>query len=152
MAVVLMGAVLCVTVKNLFHAALALTGALIGIAAVFISLHAEFLAAIQILIYVGAVMTLVVFTIMLTQRLSDKTIHQNNQQSFISLIGVVLFLAFLIPVLLKTPWPVHAPHTISLEGLAGALLGTYVFPFEVISVILIAALIGAIVIARSEKK
>ncbi|MBP9865900.1 MAG: NADH-quinone oxidoreductase subunit J [Candidatus Omnitrophica bacterium] len=152
MAVCLLGALLSVLFRNLFHAALALTGALLGIAGIYLALHADFLAMIQILIYVGAIMTLVVFAIMLTEKIGDKAIRSHSPQGWLALGGGVLLLTFLVKVIQTTPWPLlrTAAPMVSVMDLGKALLGTYVFPFEIISVVLIAALIGAIVVARKD--
>lgn len=157
MAVCVAGALLSVLFRNLFHAALALTGALLGIAGIYLALHADFLAMIQILIYVGAIMTLVVFAIMLTERFADKHIHAHNQQGTLALAGGVLLMTFLIRVIQTTPWPVQqqaaqhaASPAVTAMVLGKELLGTYVFPFEIISIVLIAALVGAIVVARKD--
>ena len=156
MAFCLVGALLSVLFRNLFHAALSLTGALLGIAGIYLALHADFLAMIQILIYVGAIMTLVVFAIMLTERISDKTIHAHSPQGWSALVTGVLLLTFLVRVIQTTPWPIHnhtalaASPAVTVMVLGKALLGTYVFPFEIISIVLIAALVGAIVVARKD--
>ncbi len=153
MALVLVFALGVVTLRNLFHCALCLAAVLIGTAMLYVGLRADFLAAVQILIYVGAVMTLVIFVIMLTEHLGEKSIRQNNRQSpaaVISLSGIVVLLAAL---LLRTPWPVTdkaLQAKASVMALGKALMGTYAFPFEVISVILIACLIGAIAIAKKD--
>ncbi len=153
MAVCLMGALLSVLFRNLFHAALALTGALLGIAGIYLALHADFLAMIQILIYVGAIMTLVVFAIMLTERFDDKAIHAHSTQGWAALAGGLLLVVFLVRMIHSTPWPVPSPlvsPAVTVMALGQALLGVYVFPFEIISIVLIAALIGAIVVARKD--
>jgi len=153
MGVSVIAAIGVVTLRNLFHAALTLAMVLLGTAAVFISLQAEFLAMVQILIYVGAVMTLIIFAVMLTSRLTDESIPQQNKQGFPAFLVVSLLGAVLIFILLQAPWPIHAPgvHSpVSVTDLAKAMLGNYVFPFEVISVILIAALIGAVTIAKKD--
>jgi NADH-quinone oxidoreductase subunit J len=153
MVTAVIAAIKVVTFRNLFHSALALAYVLVGMAGIFIALRADFLAMVQILIYVGAVMTLVIFTIMLTQRLDDKSLHQNNRQSPIAFLAILVFLIFMIRVILKTPWPVKAQtleYPVTTPELGEALLGVYVFPFEVISVILIAVLIGAIIIAKRD--
>ena len=80
MALSVIAAIGVVTLRNLFHAALFLAGVLLGTAGLFISLHADFLAMVQILIYVGAVLTLIIFAIMLTGRISDPSIKQKNNQ------------------------------------------------------------------------
>ena len=139
---------------NIFHAALAHAFVLISTAALFIALHADFLAFVQILIYVGAVLTLEIFAVMLTTRLSDNTIHQHNRLGLPALIGSAVFLAVLWRLIQNTPWPVRAENlktAVTTADLGKALMGFYGFPFEVISVILIAALVGAIVIAKRDK-
>ena len=155
MTVCVAGALLSVLFRNLFHAALALTGVLLGIAGIYLALHADFLAMIQVLIYVGAVMTLVIFAIMLTERFGDASLRQFNHQSWAALGGGILLLTFLVRMIQTTPWPVKnqaalASPAVTVVQLGEALLGPYVFPFEIISVILIAALIGAIVVARKD--
>src|SRR3989338_1054140 len=95
-----------VMLPNLFRSALALIGVLLGSAVIFLSLHADFLAAVQVLLYVGAVMTLVIFVIMLTQRLNDKTLIQRNSQSIAAAIASVVFLFMLVKTILKTSWPI----------------------------------------------
>lgn len=142
-----------VTLRNLFHCALCLAAALIGIAAIYVVLQAEYLAGIQILLYVGAVVTLVIFAIMLTEHLAGKTIRQNNSQSPLTLLGLLGFVALLTVLIMETPWPVTQAALkakVSVIGLGEALMGTYVFPFEVISIVLIAALIGTVVIAKKD--
>lgn len=153
MALVLVLALGVVTLRNLFHCALCLAAVLIGTAMIYVVLHAEFLAAVQVLIYVGAVMTLLIFVIMLTEHLAEKSIRQNNRQSPAAVISLCGFVTLLAVLLLKTPWPVteKALHAnVSVMILGNALMGTYAFPFEVISVILIVCLIGAIVIAKKD--
>ena len=154
MAASLVAALGVMLLPNIFHAALALAFVLASTAALFIALGADFLALVQILIYVGAVMTLVIFAIMLTTRLSDNTIRQHNRLGLPALVGSAIFLAALGRILLNTPWPIRPETlraTVTTADLGRALMGPYGFPFEVISVILIAALIGAIVVARRDK-
>ena len=153
MAVILLFALGVVTFRNLFHCALCLAAALIGIAVIYVVLQAEYLAAIQILLYVGGVITLIIFAIMLTEHLAGKTVRQNNSQSPLAIAGLLGFVAMLATVILKTPWPITSTALkakVSVMGLGKALMGAYVFPFEVISIILIAALIGTVVIAKKD--
>jgi NADH-quinone oxidoreductase subunit J len=153
MAVSIFAALGAVLFPNIFHASLALIVTLIGIAGIFVALHAEFLAGVQLLLYVGAVMTLVIFAIMMTERLSDKQVPQQNKLQLPALSGAIIFLMTLIGIIYATPWPVKnpLPARVDTAALGRALLTEYVFPFEVISVFLIAALIGALVVARREK-
>jgi NAD(P)H-quinone oxidoreductase subunit 6 len=153
MAVILVFALGVVTLRNLFHCALCLAAALIGTAVLYVVLQAEYLAAIQVLLYVGAVVTLVIFAIMLTEHLAGKTVRQNNSQSLPAIAGVLGFVSLLTALILKTPWPVTPTALqakVSVMGLGKALMGAYVFPFEVISIVLIAALIGTVVIAKKD--
>lgn len=154
MAFSVLAAILAVTVRNLFHAALCFAAVLIGIAGVFLSLHADFLAMVQILIYVGAVMTLVIFAIMLTERFGDNSSPQNNSLTLAAFgLAIVSLIAF-STISVKTRWPIQenagALH-LSVGELAYALLNTYVLPFEVISVLLITTLIGAVIIAKKDR-
>ena len=153
MGVILIFALGVVTLRSLFHCALCLAAALIGVAVLYVVLQAEYLAGVQILLYVGAVVTLVIFAIMLTEHLSGKTVRQNNAQSPLAITGLVGFVTLMAALIIKTPWPVTptALHAeVSVMGLGEALMGAYVFPFEVISIVLIAALIGTVVIAKKD--
>lgn len=147
-------AVLVVTLRNIFHCALALILALLGVAVTYIYLRAEFLAVIQILLYVGAIMTLVIFAIMLTFRIGDQTIPQTNRQSFLSFLSLILFNVFFIGSTLRTSWnsdSVALATNVDARYLGLALMTEYVFPFEIISVVLIVALVGAVILGRSDQ-
>ncbi len=154
MGVTILAALGAVNLPNIFHAALALAAALVGVALIFVALGAEFLAVVQVLLYVGAIMTLVIFAIMLTHGLGSKGIKQRNQLGLGAAGACLAFFALLFQVLRKTAWPVNPHnlnHRVSTADLGTALMGNFVFPFEVISVILLAALIGAILIAKKER-
>ena len=91
--------------------------------------------------------------IMLTEHLSGKTVRQNNSQSPLAIAGLLSFVALVAAVIVKTPWPVTQnalKAKISVLALGEALMGSYVFPFEVISIVLIAVLIGTVVIAKKD--
>lgn len=153
MGLSLVAALGVVLFPNLFHAALCLVGTLLGIAGIYIALKAEFIAIVQILIYVGAVMTLVIFAIMMTERIAEITSAQSHRLRLITFGAAVVFATLLIKMLHRTPWtlnPANAETQVTVADLGHAMLGRYVFPFEVISVVLIVALIGAIVIAKKE--
>ncbi len=146
-----------VLARNIFHSALFLVGALLGIAGLFVALHAEFIAVVQILLYVGAVVTLVIFAIMLTQRIGDKSVPQNNKQSPLAFVTLLSFFLLLGSLFLKIDWSaILAGETaaglmrVDALALGKALLGEYVFPFEVVSIVLIGAMIGSIVVARKD--
>lgn len=140
--------ILSVTLKNIFHSALSLIVALLGVAAIYIYLDAEFLALVQILIYVGAIMTLIIFGIMLTLKISDKTLKQHNEQKLLSFLTTGAFACLLISVFVsfKVQETTSSAST-SIADIGRELLTKYALPFEIISVVLLAALIGAIVIS-----
>ncbi|OGW80566.1 MAG: hypothetical protein A3G33_09635 [Omnitrophica bacterium RIFCSPLOWO2_12_FULL_44_17] len=148
---ILIAAALCVTVRNLFHSAVFLAFTLIGIAMLYFFLQAEFIAAMQILLYVGAIMTLIVFAVMLTSRMGNPAVPQSFKNKKIVFLPLGLVGFILISAILKTPWETSEPQTaVNAVTLGKALMNQYVFPFEVVSLVLLVALIGAIVIARSE--
>ncbi len=135
--------------RNLFHSALCLAVALLGIAGLYLYLAAEFLAVVQVLIYVGAILTLLVFGVMLTTRIADPAIPQLNRQAAIAALIAATIAVGLVAALRRTPIAPIAPATaIPLAVVGRGLVTTYVLPFEVLSLILVAALVGAIVIAR----
>jgi len=153
MGLTVLFAILVVTVRDLFHRALWLAGVLIAIAGIFIALGAEFLAASQILIYVGAIMTLVIFAIMLTGKISEKSIARTNIQWPIGLVTLTGLAFFMIRIITQTPWNFQSTSMeahISVLALGEKLLGIYIFAFEIISVILLVALIGALVMAKKD--
>jgi NADH-quinone oxidoreductase subunit J len=151
---VILGAALAVvTSKNLFHSALFLVLSFVGVAGFYVLLEAPFLAAVQVLVYVGAIAILIVFAVMLTRRLMAKDLVQRNAQWGWSALGAVLLFVALALILLRVNWPVVEaavpPETISILG--QDLMGMYLMPFEVASVLLLVALVGSIIIARERE-
>ena len=148
-ALALVGAVWVVTLRNLFRAALSLGLVLVSIAGLFICLEAEFLAFVQILVYVGAILTLVVFAIMLTAKLhaSSPVSPASRQRAPAALAAIGLF-AVLVSATAPLAWPAAAaPRAPSLTELGRALVTTLVLPFELISLVFVAAIVGAIALA-----
>lgn len=143
-----------VTQRNLLRSALWLVLTFFGIAGLFILLQAEFLAVTQVLIYVGAIATLIIFAIMLSRGVMDPNAPPFNSQPLI--VGaVVLVLAVLLSgVVLNIPWPVAPgqPPADVIQQLGADFVNAYVIPFEVASVLLVAAMIGAIIIAREREQ
>lgn len=147
-------ALLVVISRNVFHSAIFLALTLIGVAGVYLYLDAEFLAVIQVLIYVGAIITLFIFAIMLTAKIQDLAIRQTNQQALISATVAVAILFLFINIIKLNPWKISLSKSepLSLAQLGEYLMSDYALPFEVISLILLAALVGAIVIGRVNKE
>lgn len=150
-SLVTLGAALkVVTGRNVFHNALFMVLSFVGVAALYVLLEAEFLAVMQILIYVGAISILIIFAVMLSRRLMAEDQTQRNSQWWIAaIVSVALFLVLGF-MLFRVTWPAVAeelPKDI-VASLGESFMGTYVLPFEVASVILLVALIGSIMIAR----
>lgn len=138
--------------RNLFHAALYLVLALFGISGLFILLEAPFLAAVQILVYVGAISVLITITIMVTRRVMGVANAVNTQWplSAVAAVLVLVTLGFVAMNVFGGLSPVAdvPPGSIEQIGAGFANPLAFMLPFEVASVLLLAALIGAIVVAR----
>ena len=141
------GALGVVLTRNVVHAALALLLSLFAVAGVYLVLFAEFLALVQVLIYGGAIIIVLLFAIMLTRGSEYPRISDNRQWPLAALaaLGVlgVLIPAFLINSLSKTE--AQSP---AFGDLANSLFTRWAIPFEIASLVLLVALIGAIIIAR----
>lgn len=159
-AVILIGATLVVTLRNLFHCALALALTMFCVAGVYVYLGWEFLAGVQILIYVGAVTVLIIFGIMLTRRVMDEHTPALNRFVGWALGGIVVWGVVLFSALDSSPIPTWvenvggaSTYTSDVTMLAAALLkpqNGFDFAFEFVSVLLLSALVGAVVIARKD--
>ncbi len=151
-AIIIVSALFVVTLRNIFHSALMLILCFFGVAGLYVTLHADFLAAVQVLIYVGAVTILMIFAVMLTQQLTGRKIRQLNDQPLPAALIILSLLILLIVSITRTGFEIADNlEPMPTVGIIGkALMTTYVLPFEIVSVVLLVALIGAIVIARRE--
>ena len=149
-ALVLVSAVWVVALRNLFRAALSLGVVLVGVAGLFVMLEAEFLAFVQILVYVGAILTLIVFAIMLTAKLNTPGLSSTPRQPLPAAVIAGGLFAVFVTAIWRAPWPTQpmagAP---TLTQLGQALVTTLALPFEVISVVFVAVMVGAIAVAYS---
>lgn len=139
-----------VTSQNVVHAALYLVLTLAMVGAVYLLLGAEFVAWVQVLIYVGAIVVLVLFSLMLTKAPIGRETLDNQQRLWAAMVGLGILagLAYLIQ-------DAFGGASVTLRRTTTATVGTtlfrdYVLPFEVVSVLLLAALVGAVVIARRD--
>jgi len=150
--VIIASALAVVTLKNIFHCALFLILCLFSVAGIFVLLHAEFLAAIQVLIYVGAVAILMIFAIMLTSKLAGRNVEMTNEQTFIGAFLSLVLVFGIVAAFSNSIFRIAAgaPAERSTFYIGRLLMTEYVLPFEMVSVLLLAALIGAIIIARRE--
>ncbi len=151
-AMTLAAAVMVVTARKLFHAALWLLLAFFGIAGLYVLLEAPFFAAAQLFVYMGAIGILIIFSVMLTRGMMRQPGPQVNDQQWLVVILALAFLAVLVWLALQ--WPqITQPDLIvqdPLRALGMTLVSPegYALPFEVASVLLVMALIGAVTIVR----
>jgi NADH-quinone oxidoreductase subunit J len=150
-AALVLGASLGVVLsRNLFHSVLWLALALVGTAGLFVLLHAEFLAAVQVLLYAGGVVTIVVFAIMLTERLVGETLRQTNRGIVAGAVAAAAVFVGLAGTILRAPRAATPTADLTTAALGKALLTEWVLAFEVLGVLLVAALLGALYLARTE--
>jgi NADH-quinone oxidoreductase subunit J len=147
-------AIAVVTARNVVHAALYLVVTLLSVGAVYLVLGAEFVGWVQILIYVGAIVILFLFGLMLTKAPIGRDTLDNQQRWIGAVVGAGVFAGLVF--LIQQAWPIQdASNTYgAFSGntavIGDALFHDYVLPFEAISFLLLAALIGAIVLARKD--
>lgn len=149
-AVVLGAAIAVVISRNILHSALFLALSFFAVAGLYVLLEAPFLAAAHILVYVGAISVLIIFGIMLSRRIAAKDLVQRNGQWILGLVVAVLLFAVIGYSLLQVNWPVDAAPLSgdNIASLGQAFVDPYLAPFEVASIVLLVALVGAIIIAR----
>ena len=153
LAVVLVGSALAVVLsKNLFHSVLWLALALTGTAGLFLLLEAEFLAAVQLLLYAGGIVTIVVFAIVVTERLVGERITQTNRRITAGAVTSLALIALVVNAITRQPLvTVREPLTTDLTRAIGeSVLTRFVLPFELLGVLMLAAMLGAVYFARPE--
>ena len=144
-------AVLTVTSKNLVHAALFLAATLAGIGAEFLVLRADFVAWVQIVVYVGAIAVLFLFGLMLTRAPIGREALDSQNKGLGLAVSAALFVVLSWLMLTSS-----LTESVALEAAPGivtigyAIFSTWVFPFEAVSMLLLGALIGAILLSRRE--
>src|SRR6187200_1659484 len=145
-ALLIASALAVVLTKNLFHSVLWLALALTGTAGIFLLLNAEFLAAVQLLLYAGGIITIVVFAIVVTERLVGERLTQTNMRIGGAALVSVVFLGFIVAVLGKHAFPTSRPEMPGdLTRLIGeTVLTRYALPFELLAVLMLAGMLGAI--------
>ncbi len=155
-AVITLASVLVVALRNPIYSALSLLVMFFHVAGLYVTLHAEFLAAVQIIVYAGAILVLYLFVVMLLNLKQDERYHR--QWPAAAVIGGTLLVEGLLLTLLKgrgvQPSQPAAERTIepigNTEALGDVLYSTYLFPFEVASLLLLVAMIGAILLAKKD--
>jgi NADH-quinone oxidoreductase subunit J len=139
-----------IVVRNLMHAVLLLVLSFIGMAGLFITLSADFVGVVQVLIYAGAIAVLMIFAVMLTPRAARDNAGNVLQLPALALSG--LLTAGVIFVVLQTDWreASRGSFDATAASIGDALLKPFVLPFEIASVLLVVAMIGAILLVREE--
>ena len=158
------GAVGVVALRNIFHSALSMVVCLFAVAGFFVLLNAEFLAAVQVILYVGAIMVLIIFAILLSTQIMRKNIIQTNAYAIPGFIFSFLFLLVTSWVIITTAfverdqvpfypaWLGELPRTLDNTTIMGwSLMATYTLPFEIASILLLMSLIGSVILAHRKK-
>ncbi len=140
--------------RNIIHTALGLLGALLGVGALYVFLSADFVAITQLLVYIGGVLVLILFAVMLTAKIGDVNISNAS----IGRYGGFGLLAAVVPVLVfvavRGPWDEKVPGPLAptTAAIGNEFLTRWLLPFELASLVLLATLVGAVVMARRDIK
>jgi NAD(P)H-quinone oxidoreductase subunit 6 len=156
LAVMMLGAALgVVLLSNIVYSAFLLAGVFMSIAGIYLLLNADFLAAAQILIYVGAINVLIIFAIMLVNKREDFAALPGRwiRQGATALVCLGLFI-LLATMVLVTPWSLPAASSVAIENtiveIGKHFFSDFLLPFELASVLLLMAMVGAIILARRD--
>lgn len=155
-AIILVAALLSVTTRNIFRSAIWLLFSLVGIAGLYFWLELEFIAAVQIVVYVGGIVVLIIFSIFLTQQSGKEMKKAPVKRTIASLLAVGCGFALTYNLIYQYGFkPGDAKFDMELERIGTQMLNTgqdgFALPFEVVSILLLAAMIGCIVIATKSK-
>ena len=149
-AITLLSAAFVVSTKNIVYAAFYLLFTFFGVAGIYVLLGADFIAVVQLVVYVGGILVLLIFGVMLTNRITSVQIKSGTFQIVPAVIGVALFIGTLLAAMLNTSWknfnnevPVPTAHSLGM-----LLLQQYAVVFELLGILLLIALVGAASMAR----
>ncbi len=152
-AVVVISAAGVALAPNILYSAFALLGTLAGVAGLYLYLGADFLGIAQLLIYVGGILVLILFAVLLTNRIGEMNITNISTGLMVGAPAAIAVIALVSRVAMQTQWPevegVAAPTT---QRLGDAFLREYLMPFEFVSLVLLLALVGAMIVARRAAK
>ena len=149
-ALVIASAFWVVFSPNLIHSAVSLLFTLFGTAGLYIFLYADFIAGTQIVIYVGGILVLIIFGVMLTSKIDSPSIASSSANQFIGGMGAFAIFVIQVAVIFNTPWSIGAEQSreATVAAIGKLLLTDYLLPFEIISILLLAALMGAALLSR----
>lgn len=150
----LLSAALMVFARNIIYNAMGLLFTLIGVAGLYVMLGADFLAATQMLIYVGGILVLLLFGVMLSQRFTGLEMRTGTLRMWPALLVCAGVAAIMIRLIMSNPWQVTNASEMAptVKNLGLLLMTDYLIPFEIVSVLLLAALVGVAFIARREAR
>ena len=140
--------------RNIVYSAFSLLGAFAGVAGIYVFLGADFVAAVQVLIYVGGILVLILFAVMLTHRITDVRITNRAVGRIPALAITAILLFLLVQTIQRTGWvkAKEIGYSATTAAIGDFFLQNYLLPFELASLVLLAALIGAVSISRKELK
>jgi len=145
-------AMLVVLSKKLVYSAYALLFTLFGVTGLYVFLWADFLAVVQVVVYIGGILVLIIFGIMLTNKITSVNISNTSVQKSIGSVILLIFITGLGLMVAKTPWNVvaNSEPTQTTEAIGRLLMIDYLLPFEAASLLLLGALIGATTLSRKD--
>tara|TARA_B100001245_G_C22893327_1_gene430570 strand:- start:4087 stop:4575 length:489 start_codon:yes stop_codon:yes gene_type:complete len=150
-AITLGSALMVVMSQQLLYSAIALLFTLFGVAGLYIFMWADFMAGVQIVIYIGGILVLLIFGIMLTNKITSVNISHTSLQRRVGAVITLGVLGFLIPMITKTSWLQISSEepAQTADSIGRLLMMEYLLPFEVASLLLLGALIGAAMLSRN---
>ena len=151
-AITIAGAVAAMTLRKLVHCALALAVSLVGLAGLYLNLGAQFVGLAQVLVYVGAVVILIVFAILLTRGDEPPAPRVGRAVSGVVISACVFAVLAWAVISGGAAQGASAPSLAPISDIGHAMMGRYILPLEIVGLLLTAALIGAVVIAMEEKR
>ena len=139
-------------IRDSLYSAYALLFTFIGVTGLYIFLWADFLAIVQVVVYVGGILVLIIFGIMLTNKITSVNISHTSMQKSVGAVVVIGFIGLLGYMILNTPWLVlsNAEPSDTTSAIGRLLLMDYLLPFEAVSLLLLGALIGATTLSRKD--
>ncbi len=153
-AITVLSAVFVVTTKNVIYSAFSLLLTFFGVSGIYVLLGADFLAVVQIMVYVGGILILLLFGVMLTNKITNVDIRTGTAHLLPASLVIALLAGTTVSIMIFTNWksePAQVPVT-TTKAIGNLLLTQYVLIFELLGILLLIALIGAASIARRDKE
>ena len=149
-ALVISSAFWVVFSPNLIHSAVSLLFTLFSTAGLYIFLYADFIAATQVVIYVGGILVLIIFGVMLTSKIETPSIAASSKNQFIGGMGAFAIFVIQMAIIFNTEWSIGdiQSQDTTVPAIGKLLLNEYLLPFEIVSILLLAALMGAALLSR----